>query len=220
MADHAVRWWLACLSATLITGGAVGASIGSHPLRWGATTTPRWGASATPPRWASRAGLHGSWTGRPLGRSVPEVISIPRIRVRAQVIQLGLTPNGKAAVPPLRRPDVTSWFDRGPTPGQRGTAILYGHVDARKVRPAVFYRLGMLRPGNLIFVTLRDRQVAAFRVYKVALDPKSAFPAATVHMHTRRPTLRLVTCGGTFDRRTRHHLGNIVVFAAFAGARV
>jgi hypothetical protein len=212
MADRAVRWWLGCLSASLIAGGAVGASIGSHQLRWG--------APATPPAWAARAGLHGRWTGKPLGKSVPEVISIPRIGVRSQVIPLGLSPNGTAAVPPLTRPYVASWFDRGPTPGQRGTAVLYGHVDARKVGPAVFYRLGMLRPGDLIFVTLRDRQVAAFRVYSVALYPKSAFPTAKVYRYTRRPTLRLVTCGGAFDRRTQHYLSNIVVFAAFAGARV
>jgi len=212
MADHSVRWWLACLSATLIAGGAVGSSIGSHRRRLV--------APATPPGWASRAGLHGRWTGKPLGRSVPEVISIPRIRVRAQVITLGLNPNGTAAVPPLNRPDVASWFDRGATPGQRGTAVLYGHVDARKVGPAVFHRLGKLRPGNLILVSLRDRQVAAFRVYKVALYPKSEFPTANVYRYTHRPTLRLVTCGGTFDRRTQHYLSNIVVFAAFAGAEV
>jgi hypothetical protein len=75
-----------------------------------------------------------------------------------------------------------------------------------------------LRPGNLIFVTLRDRKVAAFRVYSVALYRKSAFPTATVYRYTRRPTLRLVTCGGAFDRRTHHYLGNIVVFAKFVGA--
>jgi len=211
MADRGARWWLACLSATLIAGGAVGASVGSRQLRWGAPPTP--------PAWASRDGLHGKWTGKPLARSVPEVISIPRIRVWAQVIPLGLNPNGTAAVPPLTKPYLASWFDRGPTPGQHGTAVLFGHVDARKVGPAVFYRIGTLRPGNLIYVTLRDRQVAAFRVYSVALYPKSAFPTSTVYRYTRWPTLRLVTCGGAFDRRTHHYLSNVVVFAKFVGAR-
>ena len=211
MADHAVRWWLACLSATLIAGGAFGASIGPHQRRWG--------APATPPRWASRDGLHGRWTGTPLARSDPTVISIPRIGVSAQIIPLGLKANGTAAIPPLSRPQVTSWFDRGPTPGQRGTAVIFGHVDAKKVGPAVFYRIGTLRPGNLIYVTLRDRQVAAFRIYSVALVPKSRFPTATVYGYTRRPTLRLISCGGSFDRRTHHYRSNVVVFAAFVGAR-
>jgi hypothetical protein len=210
MADLGTRLWLACLSATLIAGGAVGASIGSHQLRW--ATPP------TPPAWASRNGLHGKWTGKPLARSVPELISIPRIRVRAKTVALGLKPDGTAAVPPLTEPELASWFDRGPTPGQRGTAVFFGHVDAKKVGPAVFYRIGALRPGNLIFVTLRDRKVAAFRVYSVALYRKSAFPTASVYSYTRWPTLRLITCGGAFDRRTQHYLGNIVVFAKFVGA--
>lgn len=168
---------------------------------------------------AARRGLHSAWTKRPLARSEPEVISIPRIRVWARIIPLGLNPDGTAAVPPLARPYLASWFDHGPTPGLRGTAVLFGHVDARKVAPAVFYRIGALRPGNLIYVTLRDRQVAAFAVYSVALYRKSAFPSGAVYRYTRRPTLRLITCGGTFDRRTRHYPGNIVVFARFLGAR-
>ena len=210
MADFGTRLWLTCLSATLIAGGVVGASIGSRQLRWGAPPTP--------PSWASRNGLHGTWTGKPLDRSVPEMIRIPRIRVRAKTVALGLNRNGTAAVPPLTEPELASWFDRGPTPGQRGTAVFFGHVDAKRVGPAVFYRIGMLRPGDLIFVTLRDRKVAAFRVYSVALYQKSAFPTATVYSYTRWPTLRLITCGGAFDRRTHHYLGNIVVFAKFVGA--
>src|SRR5215467_11402247 len=210
MANPGVRSWLACLSATMIAGGAVGASIGSHQLRWGPPPTP--------PAWASRHGLSGKWTGRPLARSVPELISIPRIGVRAKVVALGLNPDGTAAVPPLTEPRLARWFDRGPAPGQRGTAVFFGHVDAKNVGPAVFYRIGALRPGNLIFVTLRDREVAAFRVYSVALYRKSAFPTGAVYRYTRWPTLRLVTCGGAFDRRTHHYLGNIVVFAKFVGA--
>jgi hypothetical protein len=209
--DRSARLWLACLAATLIAGGVVGASLGSHKLRWG--EPPR------PPAWAAHGRLHGNWTGRPLARSEPELLAIPRIKIRAHVIPLGLNSNGTAAVPPLSRPFQTSWFDRGPAPGQRGTAVVFGHVDAEKVGPAVFYRIGALRPGDLIYVTLRDHAVAAFRVYAVALYRKSEFPTSAVYGYTRRPTLRLITCGGTFDRRTRHYLGNLVVFARFAGAR-
>ena len=208
--DRGARWWLACLSATLIAGGAVGASIGSHRLRWG--------ASLAPPARAPRGGRHGHWAEKPIARSEPEVISIPRLRLRARIIPLGLRPDGTAAVP-LARPYLAGWFDRGPAPGQRGTAVLYGHADARRVGPAVFRRIGTLRPGNLIYVTMRDRQVAAFGVDSVARYPKSGFGSATVYGRARRPTLRLVTCGGIFDRRARRYLSNVVVFAKFLGAR-
>jgi hypothetical protein len=40
-----------------------------------------------------------------------------------------------------------------------------------------------------------------------------------VYGYTRWPTLRLITCGGEFDRRSGQYLGNIVVFAEYVGQR-
>jgi sortase (surface protein transpeptidase) len=152
-----------------------------------------------------------------MARSVPAALSIPRIQVRAKIISLGLTRTGAAQVPPLATPFLTSWYDQGPTPGQPGTSVILGHVDSAKVGPAVFYDLGNLRPGDLIYVTLQDRQTAAFRVYSAALYQKADFPARTVYSYTSWPTLRLITCGGQFDRATGHYLGDIVVFAEYIG---
>ena len=152
-------------------------------------------------------------------RSVPLSLDIPRIRVRARIIPLGLRPDGSPAVPPLATPFVTSWYDAGPTPGARGAAVIFGHVDSAAVGPAVFYSLGRLRVGNLIDVTLADRRTAVFSVYAAGLYPKTGFPALAVYGYTRWPTLRLVTCGGEFDRRSGHYLGNVVVFAEYVGQR-
>jgi hypothetical protein len=152
-----------------------------------------------------------------MARSIPASLYVPRIQVRAKIISLGLTPRGAAAVPPLASPFLTSWYDGGPTPGQPGTAVIFGHVDSARVGPAVFYNLGNLRPGDLVYVTLEDRQTAVFRVYSAALYPKASFPARTVYGYTSWPTLRLITCGGEFDKATGHYLGNTVVFAEYTG---
>ena len=135
--------------------------------------------------------------------SVPLSLDIPRIRVRARIIPLGLRPDGSPAVPPLTAPFVTSWYDGGPTPGARGAAVIFGHVDSAAAGPAVFYSLGRLRVGNVIDVTLADRRTAVFSVYAAGLYPKTGFPTLAVYGYTRWPTLRLVTCGGQFDRRSR-----------------
>jgi hypothetical protein len=154
-----------------------------------------------------------------MARSVPLSINIPRIRVRARIIPLGLRPDGSPAVPPLTTPFVTSWYDGGPTPGARGAAVILGHVDSAAVGPAVFYSLGRLRVGDLIDVSLADRRTAVFRVYAAGLYLKTGFPTLAVYGYTRWPTLRLITCGGEFDRHTGHYLGNIVVFAEYVGWR-
>jgi hypothetical protein len=208
--------------AAAMAVGIVVAFIASSTLRWSPPLPPGPAArSAARPapgaRGASRPGLASLI--RPMARSVPASLYIPRIGVRARIISLGLTRSGAAAVPPLAHPFLTSWYDRGPTPGQPGTAVIFGHVDAAGVGPAVFYDLGGLRPGDLVYVTLEDRQTAVFRVYAAAMYLKADFPTRTVYSYTSWPTLRLITCGGQFDKATGHYLGNTVVFAEYIGQR-
>jgi sortase (surface protein transpeptidase) len=155
----------------------------------------------------------------PMARSVPVAIYIPHIGVQAKIISLGLTPRGTVGVPPLTRPFITSWYDRGPTPGAPGAAVIFGHVDSAAVGPAVFYRLGDLRPGDLVYITLKDRRTAMFRIYSAALYQKAEFPDQAIYGYTSWPSLRLVTCGGQFDRATGHYLSNTVVFAQYVGQR-
>ena len=97
--------------------------------------------------------------------------------------------------------------------------MIVGHVDSAAACPAVFYDLGRLRTGDVIDVMLADRRTAVFRVYGAGLYRKTGFPSLGVYGYTRWPTLRLITCGGGFDRRTGQYLGNLVVFAEYVGQR-
>jgi hypothetical protein len=152
-----------------------------------------------------------------LSRSVPVSLRIPAIGVNARVIPLGLDANGGVAVPPLSTPFLTSWYDRGSAPGQAGPAVLLGHVDSAAVGPAVFYRLGALVPGNLVYITRRDRRTVTFRITAVAVYPEQDFPTRDVYGFTPQPTLRLITCGGDFDEQTHHYLSRTIAFAVYAG---
>ena len=231
------------LIAASMAAGITLAFAGRHTLRWSpppfpprSEALPAAGLPATGPPAAGRpagsraegsrpgrqAVLHPARAGdppRPMARSVPLALAIPAIRVRAKIIALGLRPDGSPAVPPLATPFVTSWYDPGPTPGAPGAAVIFGHVDSAAVGPAVFYDLGRLRTGDLIDVTLADRRTAVFRVYGAGLYLKTDFPSLGVYGYTRWPTLRLITCGGEFDRRSGQYLGNVVVFAEYVGQR-
>ena len=48
----------------------------------------------------------------------------------------------------------------------------------------------------------------------IALYPKDEFPTEAVYGPTSGPELRLVTCGGAFDRSARSYDDNVVVDAA------
>jgi hypothetical protein len=83
----------------------------------------------------------------------------------------------------------------------------------------VFYKLGDLEPRDRLLVTRADGQVAVFRVDEVGRYPKDDFPTALVYGETDYAALRLITCGGVFDRGTGQYLDNIVVFATLVGVQ-
>jgi hypothetical protein len=204
------------MSALLIAAGIVIAFIGHDTLRWSPPPIPpAWAAGkpGDPPQHL------GGAAARRIRRSEPVSIAIPVIKVRARVVRRGLNPNGSIGVPSLSTPFLTTWYGGGPTPGSPGAAVILGHVDAAGVGPAVFYNLGDMRPGNRIYVHLRSGRTAIFETYSVALYLKTLFPTSRVYGYTNWPTLRLVTCGGEFDPRTGHYLGNTVVFASYVGQR-
>jgi len=158
---------------------------------------------------------HGPW----LRRSVPVSVDIPAIGVTSRLLHLGLNADGTIQVPSL----VTSageaaWYKYSATPGQIGASVIEGHVDNYQ-GPAVFYRLGALRPGDTIDVTLADGVTAIFRVTGVREYVKTHFPAQAIYGATNYAALRLITCGGVFDYATGHYLSSTVVFASLTSSR-
>jgi hypothetical protein len=161
-----------------------------------------------------------SWTKPTSGRAPAAVdrelpppvrIVIPAIRVSARVVPLGLNPDRTLQVPSNFAD--AGWFVGGPEPGERGAAIIVGHVDSRS-GPAVFYRLRALLRGDVIRVVLRGGRVVRFAVRGMKAFPKNRFPTRLVYGQTRGPTLRLITCDGRFDQTTGHYVDNYIVFAS------
>jgi Sortase domain len=141
----------------------------------------------------------------------PVRLVIPAIGVRTRLVRLGLTPQGTLAVPVNTAE--AGWYTGGPRPGQRGPAVIAGHVDSH-AGPAVFYRLRLLRPGDLVYVRRAGGSRVVFRVYAKREFAKSRFPTSLVYGGTPDAELRLITCGGSFDYATGSYLSNVVVFGS------
>jgi sortase (surface protein transpeptidase) len=151
----------------------------------------------------------------PMPRSVPLRLDIPRIGVHTALIALGLNPDGTVMVPPLDAHAPAGWYRYLSSPGEPGPAVVLGHVDTHE-GPAVFYRLSVLEPGDRISIRRADGHTAVFAVQSVRSYTKDAFPTEAVYGQTNDPVLRLVTCGGAFDRGRGTYLSNVVVYAEFA----
>ncbi|MGC5309832.1 class F sortase [Micromonospora zamorensis] len=154
-----------------------------------------------------------------LPASAPTTITISRIGVRANILALGVNDDGTVQVPPLEQAMDAGWYKLGVSPGEVGNAAIMGHVDSEKIGPAVFFRLGELLPGDTITVSRADRSEATFRVDGVKSYPKEAFPTALVYGPSDTASLRVITCGGTFDKEKGSYPDNVIVFATLIGSR-
>ena len=94
--------------------------------------------------------------------------------------------------------------------------MIAGHLDS-KHGPAVFFRLTDLTRGVQIFVDRADGTTAMFATQRIERHDKNAFPTERCTETRQIPQLRLITCGGEFDRKDRHYLDNIIVFAIRSG---
>ena len=163
----------------------------------------------------------------PTGRTVPPAslatgqqaarpvsLSIPSIGVRTRLIHLGVNKNGTLQVPSSTA--VAGWYTGSPRPGMVGSAIIAGHVDSR-TGPGIFFWLRTLRPGDRIYVGRADGTMAVFTVNRIRKFAKDQFPTAEVYGPVPDAELRLITCGGVFDRSLGRYLSNVVVFARLAG---
>jgi sortase (surface protein transpeptidase) len=145
-------------------------------------------------------------------------LTAPAIAVDSALMQLCKNADGTVEVPPLGVDSPAGWYRGSPTPGEIGPAVLLGHVDAA-AGPSVFYRLGELTAGDEVTVTREDGTVAVFSVERVERYPKADFPTLEVYGNTDDSQLRLITCGGAFDRSVGHYVDNIVVFASLVTGR-
>jgi hypothetical protein len=151
-----------------------------------------------------------------LRASAPVHVDIPRIGVHSRLLSLGLEHDGSIAVPPLSQAQLASWYDKGPTPGEPGPAVIVGHVDTKK-GPAVFFKLGKLKPGDTVNVTRKDGKVAAFAVDSVEHVSKAHFPTQRVYGEVPFAGIRLITCGGDF--KGHNYTGNTIVYGHLTGHR-
>jgi LPXTG-site transpeptidase (sortase) family protein len=179
--------WRTVVVAGVITGTVLSAIAGRDRQEQRAEPEPTRAAAVTPRR-----------------------LDIPSLKLKAPLMRLGLTAEGDVELPPFDKPQVAGWYEGSAVPGEKGASVIIGHVDT-KTAAAVFYRLREVRKGAEVRITRSDGKVARYRVEKIEQVPKERFPAERVYTEDG---LRLVTCGGVFDRSRGQYRDNIIVYAS------
>ncbi|WP_240722276.1 class F sortase [Kocuria rosea] len=150
-----------------------------------------------------------------LAAADPVSLNIPATGTESELLHLGLRDNGSLEVPPEGPGSPASWYTDSPTPGERGPAVLLGHVNATGGGPGVFADLRALKPGDTIEVTREDGSTAVFAVDRGEQYGKDDFPTLEVYGNTAGSELRLITCDG-YDPATGEFDDNYVVYATLS----
>ncbi|MGG4167577.1 class F sortase [Rossellomorea vietnamensis] len=139
----------------------------------------------------------------------PSVLSIPKLELEAPIKEFGLDKEGNMELPKNGK-DV-AWFEPGFQPGEKGNAVLAGHVDDEK-KPAVFFELKTLEPGDEIHLKGGSGETLTFVVReKVAYDKDDA-PLRKIFGPTEKRMLNLITCTGYFDHDIHNYVERLVVY--------
>jgi LPXTG-site transpeptidase (sortase) family protein len=193
--------WCLGIAVLLATNLLRGHDDPSGPSRAAGAAAPSASASST----AHPSSQH-------LPRAKPTRLLIPKIKVDAPFTELETDDSGRLEPPPADDVNLVGWYAKGVSPGQRGAAIVAGHVDT-ETSAAVFADLGELKKGDKFSVKRSDGRTANFVVDSSDTFEKDDFPDKRVYADTPDAQLRLITCAGTYDRSARDYTENLVVFA-------
>lgn len=144
----------------------------------------------------------------------PLSISIPSIDAQSSLIPLGQT-NGAIDVPSVHTPLQAGWYTYSPRPGDPGPAVILGHVDGDH-KKGIFWALKDVKIGDKITISRADGSDMVYVVSRTDRVPKDVFPTQAVYSNTPDSELRVITCGGVFDRSVHSYVDNIIVYAKVA----
>ncbi|GGV22531.1 hypothetical protein GCM10010293_19250 [Streptomyces griseoflavus] len=198
------------LAMTLLGGGEDPPDDAHGPHAAPAVSTAPSAPGSSAP--ASTGPAAGEPAGKALPRSEPTRLVVPGIGVDAPFIDLAINGKGQLEPPPAHNTNLVGWYAKGVSPGERGTAIIAGHVDTA-TSPAVFARLSELEKGDRFRVLRADGSKATFEVAETESFEKDDFPDERVYADTPDAQVRLITCAGDYDRAAKDYTENLVVFA-------
>ena len=143
-------------------------------------------------------------------QGLPIRLRIPKIGVDAAFEYVGLTPDGAVGVP--SGPASVAWFNLGPRPGEKGSAVIDGHYGWKNGIPAAFDNLYKLQKGDELYIEDEKGAVTTFvvrelRTYGENEDASGVFGSSDGKAH-----LNLITCEGVWSAAKKSYSDRLVVF--------
>lgn len=140
----------------------------------------------------------------------PARLIIPSLEIDAHIQYVGVGASGNMAVP-NNYTDV-GWYRYGPVPGQRGSAVIDGHVDNAVGLAGVFKDLGKIMPGASVFIETNNGSLIEFRVEDVVTYGYKDVPNELLFGRADKSRLNLITCAGSWIGSEETYDERVVVY--------
>lgn len=143
--------------------------------------------------------------------TLPVQIQIPKINLSASLESVGLTPDGAVGVP--KAPANAAWFNAGPRPGEKGSAVIVGHYGRWKNGDgSVFDNINTLKKGDKLYVKNEKGTTIAFIVKETKKYDPDATAVDVFNSNDGKSHLNLITCEGVWNKISKSYSQRLVVF--------
>ncbi len=146
-------------------------------------------------------------------KELPKILNIPKLGINAKVQYVGLNSTDEMDVPSNNN-DV-AWFNLGAIPGEKGSAVIAGHLNGRSGEPAIFWDLHKLKTGDDLYVVDNSGNKKYFQVVSIKKYKTNSAPMEKIFGLNNEIYLNLITCGGAWDRAENTYDERLVVFTKY-----
>jgi hypothetical protein len=150
----------------------------------------------------------------PIPRLLPVRLVIAAIALNASIEPVGIRSDGEVATPTRHPWEDVGWYDLGPLPSERGSAVIDGHLDRPGGSPAVFWRLRDLQVGDEVQVMESAGKAVHFRVTRLAYYPADQAPLQDIFGNLGGKYLNLITCAGDWIPSQHQTTLRLVVYTS------
>lgn len=162
---------------------------------------------------------------RDLRGLTPRRLIIPKLHLDAPILPVGADASGAMLAPQIGGPSnpvwsSVYWWGIGAEPGQRGNAVIAGHVNKPDGSPSTFTHLNMLEPGDKVEVITQSGRVLTFTVRQkntplVYVRKMNDPTMGRIFGPSLTPNLNLMTCWGEWDGKEYNR--RLVVYTTLDG---
>lgn len=169
-------------------------------------------AAPAPTPSASVPVVRATPTPPPVPSPEPTALVLPDLGVDMPVDPVGVQADGAMEIP--TDPAVAGWYRFGPAPADAaGATVIAAHVDSRVYGLGPLARLRDAQPGQQVSVTDAAGTITTYIVESVTYIPRAQLPVDELFSREGPRSLVVITCGGSFDERTRSYSDNVVLVA-------